>query len=61
MGLSAKFLGSVQEDPAAVAVITAGEIQCVLVTPETLLNNLVAREMLLSQPYQQNLMAISGG
>ena len=35
-----------------------GEVQCVLVAPEMLLNNLVAREMLLSQPYQQHLMAI---
>ena len=56
MGLTAEFLGSAQED--LIAAVTAGKIQCVLATPETLLNNSLVREMLLSQPYQENLTTI---
>ena len=51
MGLTADLLGSAQEDPTAIAAIAAGEVQCVLATPETLLNNPVHRNtgMLLSK------------
>ena len=55
MGLTADLLGSIysrgstQEDPTAIAAIAAGEVQCVLATPETLFNNPVHRNMLLSK------------
>ena len=49
MGLTADLLKSPQEDPTAIAAIAAGEVQCVLATPETLLNNPVHRNMLLSE------------
>ena len=47
MGLTADLLGSAQEDPTAIAAIAAGEVRCILATPETLLNNPVHRNMLL--------------
>ena len=49
MGLTADLLGSAQEDPTAIAAIAAGEVQCVLATPKTLLNNPVHRNMLLRE------------
>ena len=49
MGLTADLLGSAQEDPTAITAIAAGEVQCILATPETLLNNPVHRNMLLSE------------
>ena len=58
MGLTVDLLGSAQEDPTAIAAIAAGEIQCVLATPETLLNNPVHRNMPLSKVYQDNLISI---
>ena len=61
MGLSAEYLGSTQEDPAAIAAVTAGEVQCVLVTPETLLNNLVARENPLKSTLSAAFNGDSGG
>ena len=52
MRLTADLLGSAREDPTAIAAIAAGEIQCVLATPETLLNNPVHRNMPLSKVYR---------
>ena len=58
MGLSADYLGSTQEDPMVIVAATAGKLQCVLATPETLLNNQVVRSMLMSKIYNDNLVAI---
>ena len=46
---------------AAIAAVTAGEVQCVLVTPETLLNNLVARENPLKSTLSAAFNGDSGG
>ena len=58
MGLSADYLGSAQEDRNVLAVATSGKLQCILTTPETLLNNQVVRSMLMSKVYKDSLVAI---
>jgi superfamily II DNA helicase RecQ len=57
MGLSADYLGSAQEDWNVLAAATSGKLQCILTTPETLLNNQV-RSMLMSKVYKDSLIAI---
>ena len=39
MGLSAEFVGSAQDDPAATATVLNGTVQLVFISPENLLNN----------------------
>jgi len=39
MGLSAEFVGSSQDDPAATTAVLNGTDQLVFISPENLLNN----------------------
>ena len=48
MDLTADFLGNAQEDNKAVEAIVAGKVQGIFVSPERILNNLMAREILES-------------
>ena len=53
MGVNTDIFGSAQTDKSAIESIFAGRIQCVLTSPETILNKRQARDMLLiiSPPY----------
>ena len=54
-GISAKFVG-VQQD---MALVKETKVQLLYISPEALLQNCQWREMLLSQPYRENLVAIA--
>ena len=57
-GLSTEYVGDTQPDPTARERILNGDVQLVYITPESMLGNRVYRDMLLSTPYQNSLMAL---
>ena len=59
MGLSTDFVGESQSDRHVVKAVTDGSIQLVFISPESLLNNLTFRNMLLSTVYKDNLVALA--
>ena len=50
-GISSEFVGGDQTDPIVIKKILEGAVQLVFITPESLIENLLYRNMLLSQPY----------
>ena len=58
MGLSAEFVSSAQDDPAATAAVLNGTVQLVFISPENLLNNRKFRGMFKKDIYQQKMIAL---
>ena len=58
-GLNVEFVGEAQTDLSCKRRILNGEVQLVFITPENVLDNKTYREMLLSQIYQSNLVALA--
>ena len=58
MGVTADFMGTAQEDKSAMHAIVSGQVQCILASPETILNNQMARDVLQSPIYQRYLAAV---
>ena len=57
-GLTAEFVGEAQTDHAAERRVLRGEAQLVFITPESLIDNTLYRNMLLSTKYKENLVAL---
>lgn len=57
-GLSSEFVGGEQEDPHVTRRVVKGEVQLVYITPESLIENTLYRNMLLSQSYTEKLVAL---
>ena len=58
-GIRAEFVGQAQEDEKAVSAVVNGEVQLVYISPENLLCNSTFQNMLLSDKYKQNLLALA--
>ena len=56
--LRSEYIGEAQADSDVKDRVLKGEVQLRFLTPETLINNKTFRNMLLSPPYQQNLVAL---
>lgn len=52
-GLNVEFVGEAQDDPQARKAVVDGLSQLVFISPESLIENMVYRQMLLSRPYIQ--------
>ena len=50
-GLKAEFVGEAQDDPQSIKAVVEGLAQLVYISPESLVENVVYRRMLLSTPY----------
>ena len=57
-GLATEFVGEAQQDLYAIARVKEGKIQLLYISPESLLTNHQWREMLRSDVYQENLVAL---
>ena len=57
-GLSAEFVGELQNDPRCMKNVEEGNIQLLYVSPESILRNPRWREMLLSKVYLSKLVTI---
>ena len=57
-GVSAEFVGELQQDLEAMRGVKQGKFQLLYISPESLLRNPQWREMLLSEVYQKNVMAL---
>lgn len=57
-GLVAEFVGEAQTDHQAASRVVNGKVQLVLISPESLLNNCMYRNMLLNQHYKDKLVAL---
>ena len=57
-GLSSEFVGGEQTDPLVAKKVVKGEIQLVFITPESIIENILFRNMLLSKPYIEKLVAL---
>ncbi len=57
-GLSTEFVSGQQADPNVTRRILEGEVQLVFITPESIIENSMYRNMLLSQPYSNKLVAL---
>ena len=57
-GMSTEFIGEAQSDSDVVKKVTAGEVQLVYVSPESIIDNPRFRNMLLSSRYRSNLVAL---
>ena len=53
-GLKTEYVGESHYDSAVEECILKGEVQLVYISPESLLNNIKFRNMLLSAPYKDN-------
>ena len=58
-GISAEFVGELQTDLHCMNAVKEGKVQLVYISPESLLLNPQWREMLLSKPYQENLVGVA--
>lgn len=56
--LSTEFIGEAQTDPTAERKVLKGEIQLVLISPESIINVARYRNMLLSQVYKDKLVGL---
>lgn len=54
-----EFIGELQQDLQNMALVREGKVQLVYISSESLLQNSQWRTMLLSLPYQINLVAIA--
>ena len=57
-GLKTDFVGEAQIDPAVKDIVLQGSVQLVYITPECIIENNTYRDMLLSPPYQEKLVAL---
>ncbi len=58
MGLKTKFVGEAQSDNAVRMRVLSGDVQLVLITPESLISNDTYRNMLQSTQYREKLVAL---
>ena len=58
-GISAEFVGEMQQDLDSMVSVREGRVQLVYISPESLLQNPQWRTMLLSTPYQMHLVAVA--
>ena len=58
MNLKAEYVGEAQTDEKAISRVLKGDIQILLISPESLLLNPRFRNMLLSKPYKDDLVAL---
>ena len=57
-GLKTEYVGEVHYDCTVKDRILKGDVQLVYISPESLLDNIKFRNMLLSAPYKENLVAL---
>ena len=57
-GLRVEFIGSAQDNEAAIAEVLSGLVQLVYISPECILNNKKFRAMLQKDIYQDKLRAL---
>ena len=57
-GISAEFIGQLQQDILAMRAVRSGKFQLLYISPKSLLNNPQCREMFLQEVYQQNVVAL---
>ena len=57
-GVKTDFIGDSQTDPSVRKKVLRGELELVYTTPESLINNCVYREMLMSPVYKENLRGL---
>ena len=57
-GITAEYVGKVQEDPQVVGRVLKGQLQLLFISPESLLNNSKYRSMLLIPRYYEHLVAV---
>ena len=57
-GLSVEFVGELQYDLQSIQNVKEGKVQLLYISPESILRNPQWREMLLSDTYQANLVAV---
>ena len=55
-GIQTEFAGETQTDINAKSKVLRGEVQLVFITPESLMDNSVYRNMLMSPPYKERLV-----
>ena len=58
LGLRTEFVGESQIDAAVKEKVRRGEVQLVYITPESIIDTSIYRDMLLSPPYQDKLVAL---
>lgn len=54
----AEYVGDAQDDPSAVSAVLKGQIQLLLISPESILMNPIYRNMLLTKVYKNSLVAL---
>ena len=59
LGLSVGYVGEGQLDPSISDSVLEGKYQLVLISPEKIVNNTAYRNMLLSKPYQNNIIGLA--
>jgi len=58
LGVITEYVGSAQDDEAAVAAVLQGKIQLVYISPECIISNKKFRGMFQKDVYQKNLVAL---
>ena len=58
-GVTAEFVGEMQEDESIVRKVLQGQVQLVFISPEAILRNSRFRNMLLSKNYKNHLVTLS--
>ena len=59
LGLKAEYVGVAQDDSDVIHKVLSGDIQLLIISPESILNNSRFRSMLLSQHYKKKLVAVA--
>ena len=58
-GVTAEFVGEMQEDESIVRKVLQGQVQLVFISPEAILRNFRLRNMLLSKNYKNHLVTLA--
>lgn len=58
-GLKTEFVGEVQSNEKAIDRVIRGEVQLVYISPESVMSNPTYRNMFLSLPYKERLVAVA--
>ena len=58
VGITAQYVGKMQQDPAARAQVLAGKVNLVFISHESIICNPRYRNMLLTAKYKEKLIAI---
>ena len=58
LGLSTEFVGEIQTDKSVIRKVLNGEVQLVYITPENVIDIPMYRNMLVSEKYKENLVAL---